>query len=104
MKRVRAFFRAHPRIHTTFHGAALAISAILLVQDKILGASAFFAGSNVPQYIAWGLGILTFSNLLIGAADQQLGQLDQPPAAPTNVIPISEAITTELNDRDIKTE
>lgn len=81
------FFRKHPRIHSTVHWLAFATGGIMLVQDKILGASALFpADSVIPRYIAYGLGTLAFSSLLIGAADKKLDE-----AAPTAAA--SEAIT-----------
>lgn len=103
MSRIRAYFRAHPQIHKWIHRLAFAVGGVLLVQDKILGASAFFpADSMVPRVVAYGLGVLAFSNLFIGAADQQLDNNDAQAAAPAREVPKSEAITEELPESEVK--
>jgi len=44
----------------------------------------------IPRYIAYGLGVLAFSNLLVGAADKKLDE-----AAPKVEVPASEAVTKD---------
>jgi hypothetical protein len=64
---MRAFFRRHSKIHAAIHWLLFALGGIVLDQDKILGAAALFpAGSVIPRYIAYGLGVVAFSNLLVG--------------------------------------
>jgi hypothetical protein len=85
-QRVRAFFRCHPKIHATVHWLSAALGSLVLMQDKILGASMLFpADSTVPRCIAYGLGILAFSNLLVGKVEKVIFQ--------TGAIPQSERIT-----------
>jgi hypothetical protein len=72
---MRAFFRRHPKIHTTIHWVSVTLGGLLLAQDRILGATAFFpADSVLPRYIGYGLGVLAFSNLLVGKADSALSE------------------------------
>lgn len=72
---MRAFFRRHPKIHATIHWLSFALGGVMLMQDKILGAAALFpADSVVPRYIAYGLGTLAFSTVLIGKVDTELDE------------------------------
>jgi hypothetical protein len=87
---MRSFFRKHPKIHSLIHWLSFALGGVMMSQDKILGASALFpADSVVPRYIAYGLGVVAFSTILIGKAEAATAD----PAAPTSAISASEAIT-----------
>jgi hypothetical protein len=91
MKRLRAYFRVHPRIHATIHWIAGSLGAIIELQDRLLGAAAVFPADSKWQHnVAYVLGVIAFSNVLVGRADKGLSPEAAAPVAPTSA---SEAIT-----------
>lgn len=93
---MRNFFRRHPRIHASIHWVAFTLGGLVEMQDRLLGAVALFpADSKWPHDIAFVLGVVAFSNVLVGRADKAL-----EPAAPA--APASEAVTQELQKSDLE--